>query len=83
MHSSVVHNAVRFILHCNKYVHIMHNKWRKKMQTLINNIAKSITKYNRYRRTFRELSNLTNRELADIGIARCDIPNVASNLIRR
>jgi len=61
----------------------MHNKWRKKMQTLINNIAKSITKYNRYRRTFRELSNLTNRELADIGIARCDIPNVASNLIRR
>ena len=53
------------------------------MQTLINNITKSITKYNRYRRTFRELSNLTNRELADIGIARCDIPNVASNLVRR
>ena len=53
------------------------------MQTLINNITKSIAKYNRYRRTFRELSNLTNRELADIGIARCDIPNVASNLVRR
>jgi uncharacterized protein YjiS (DUF1127 family) len=61
----------------------MHNKWRKNMQTLINNITKSIAKYNRYRRTFRELSNLTNRELADIGIARCDIPNVASNLVRR
>ena len=53
------------------------------MQTLINSIAKSITKYNRYRRTFRELSNLTNRELADIGIARCDISNVANNLVRR
>ena len=53
------------------------------MQNLLNNISKSIAKYNRYRRTFRELSNLTNRELADIGIARCDIPNVASNLVRR
>jgi uncharacterized protein YjiS (DUF1127 family) len=53
------------------------------MQTLVKSIAKKIEEYNRYRRTFRELSNLTNRELADIGIARCDIPNVASNLVTR
>jgi len=53
------------------------------MQTLINSIARSITQYNRYRRTFRELSNLTNRELADIGIARCVISNVAANLVSR
>jgi uncharacterized protein YjiS (DUF1127 family) len=61
----------------------MHNKWRKTMQNLLNNISKSIAKYNRYRRTLNELSRLTNRELADIGIARCDIPNVANNLVRR
>jgi len=53
------------------------------MQNLLNSIAKSIAKYNRYRRTYRELSNLNNRELADIGIARCDIQNVAANLVRR
>ena len=53
------------------------------MQTLINNIAKKIEKYNRYRRTVIELSNLNNRELADIGIARCDIYNVANNSITR
>ena len=53
------------------------------MQTLINNIAKKIEKYNRYRRTVIELSNLKNRELADIGIARCDIYNVANNSITR
>lgn len=53
------------------------------MQTLINNIAKKIEKYNRYRRTVIELSNLNNRELADIGIARCDIYNVAADAIIR
>jgi uncharacterized protein YjiS (DUF1127 family) len=61
----------------------MHNKWRNKMHTLVNNIAKKIATYNRYRRTFRELSNLSNRELADIGISRCDIPNVAADAIIR
>jgi len=53
------------------------------MQTLVKSIAKKIEEYNRYRRTVAELSNLTNRDLADIGIARCDIHSVASNLVRR
>ena len=53
------------------------------MKTLVKSISKKIAEYNRYRRTVIELSNLTNRDLADIGIARCDIPNVAANQIRR
>ena len=61
----------------------MHNKWRKTMQTLLNYITQKIAEHNRYRRTVIELSNLTNRDLADIGIARCDIHNVASNLTNR
>jgi len=61
----------------------MHNKWRIIMQTLVKSIAKKIEEYNRYRRTVAELSNLTNRDLADIGIARCDIQRVASNLVTR
>jgi len=53
------------------------------MKTLVNSIAKKIAEYKRYRRTVIELSNLTNRDLADIGIARCDIHNIAANLIAR
>ena len=53
------------------------------MQTLLNYITQKIAEHNRYRRTVIELSNLTNRDLADIGIARCDIHNVASNLTNR
>ncbi|MDE4134690.1 DUF1127 domain-containing protein [Phaeobacter sp. QD34_3] len=30
-----------------------------------------------YRRTYRALQNLSNRELADIGLNRCDIARVA------
>lgn len=30
-----------------------------------------------YRETIRELNTLSNRELADLGIARCEIPRIA------
>ncbi|MGR3760710.1 DUF1127 domain-containing protein [Roseobacteraceae bacterium NS-SX3] len=30
-----------------------------------------------YKRTFNELNALTNRELADIGVRRCDIADIA------
>jgi uncharacterized protein YjiS (DUF1127 family) len=33
--------------------------------------------YQLYRRTVRELAQLSDRELADLGIARFDIPRVA------
>jgi len=51
------------------------------MNTLVKIIAKKIENYNRYRRTVVELSNLTNRDLADIGISRCDIPRIAAGYI--
>ena len=35
------------------------------------------TRYQRTRRTARELNSLTDKELSDIGIARCDIWTVA------
>ena len=53
------------------------------MQSLVKSIAKKIEQYNRYRRTVVELSNLTNRDLADIGIARCDIPRIAAGFVNR
>ena len=53
------------------------------MQNLLNYISKKLAESNRYRRTVIELSNLTNRDLADIGVSRCDIPNIAAGYIRR
>ena len=47
--------------------------------TLIANINKSIKKYLEYRRTISELSLLSNRDLADLGINRCDIEFIARN----
>jgi uncharacterized protein YjiS (DUF1127 family) len=35
-----------------------------------------------YRQTFVELSTLTDRDLADLGFARCDIPRIARDSAR-
>lgn len=44
---------------------------------LTSSIRRQISRSNRYRETMRELGNLTNRELSDIGITRWDIPRLA------
>ncbi len=36
-----------------------------------------------YRRTYRELSRLTNRELADIGLRRCDLETTCAQVSGR
>ena len=41
-------------------------------------LIRHFNEYRRYRRTVKELSRLSSRELADIGITRCDIPAVAA-----
>ncbi len=41
-------------------------------------IIRAIRAYRDYQRNLNELSQLTDRELADIGIERSDIPRVAS-----
>lgn len=40
-------------------------------------IAAKIRAYLRYRETVSELSRLTNRELADLGVSRSEIPFIA------
>ena len=42
-------------------------------------IIRLIREWKRYNRSLNELSRLGDRELADIGISRCDIPRVAWN----
>jgi len=41
-----------------------------------------VRRWQRYNRTVTELSHLTNRELADLGMTRSDIPRVAREAIR-
>ncbi|MCI5073772.1 DUF1127 domain-containing protein [Oricola sp.] len=45
-------------------------------------IARTLAEWRRYRETSIELSRLTNRELADIGFTRGDIPFVARKAAR-
>lgn len=51
------------------------------MMKSINKLAKAIRlsmeKSMRYKATMEQLGRLNNRELADIGISRCDIPRLA------
>lgn len=41
------------------------------------NIVNKFNKWRSYRRTYNELSKLSNRELDDLGLNRADISNVA------
>ena len=44
---------------------------------MITHLFAAIQRWLAYRETVRELSNLDDRELADLGISRCDIDAVA------
>ena len=41
------------------------------------NIRENFRNWQQYRRTYNELNRLSNRELADLGISRYDIPRIA------
>ena len=47
------------------------------MTNLVNNFLQKLRNYGQYRRSLKELNQLTDRELNDIGIGRGDIHRVA------
>lgn len=47
------------------------------MQTIIENVARWLERQAKIKRTVRELEALNDRDLADIGINRCDIYRIA------
>lgn len=49
---------------------------------MLSSIKKHYTMYRRYRQTVSELSSLTDRDLADLGISRSDIRRIASESVR-
>jgi uncharacterized protein YjiS (DUF1127 family) len=48
------------------------------MTQILENLGSWLKRQERIRRTVRELSVLSDKELFDIGISRCDIQRVAS-----
>jgi uncharacterized protein YjiS (DUF1127 family) len=56
---------------------------KRKSPVMFANIVRFIREWKRYNQSLSELSRLGDRELADIGISRCDIPRVAWNAAHR
>ena len=52
-------------------------------KTMFDFFRDGIKRWNRYNQTRRELDLLTDRELADLGILRADIPRIAREAIAR
>ncbi len=46
------------------------------------NLTRSYNNWRKYRQTINELNRMSNRELADLGIARSDINTVARQAVR-
>ena len=53
--------------------------YESEKNTMIAALARFIQEWKRYNQSLSELSRLGDRELADIGISRSDIPRVAWN----
>jgi uncharacterized protein YjiS (DUF1127 family) len=56
---------------------------RRKTKAVLSPIIHLIQHWKRYGRVVQELSHLSDRELADIGIDRCDIDRIARGQLRR
>ena len=54
-----------------------------KKDTMLTAVIRFIQEWKRYNQSLNELSRLGDRELADIGISRSDIPRVAWNSAHR
>jgi uncharacterized protein YjiS (DUF1127 family) len=56
--------------------------FKKEIAMTIKSIAEKLSAWRRYRVSLRELSRLSDRELADLGIGRGDIERVARQAVR-
>lgn len=54
--------------------------WEEKAHIMKGNKMFNLSKWKKRRATFNELSRLTDKELNDIGISRCDIPRIVREI---
>ena len=68
-------------VHSETYIDLTIPAFRrgKDRKTMFASIARRYQAWRQYEAVRRELSHLTDRELADIGITRCDIERIASD----
>ena len=59
------------------------NSKKEGLMTPFRTIAEKVSAWRRYREAVRELSQLTDRELEDIGVRRGDIPFIAAGAVRK
>ena len=55
---------------------------RKRKKTMFASLVRMIRAWKRYHQSLAELNNLGDRELADIGVVRSDIPRLARESAR-
>ena len=76
--------ASRTMLHCSGGVIRAAGSFNKEgRMTPIKSITEKLSAWRRYREAVRELSQLTDRELEDIGVRRGDIPFIAAGSARK
>jgi uncharacterized protein YjiS (DUF1127 family) len=72
------------MLHCSGGVIRAAGSFNKEgRMTPIKSITEKLSAWRRYREAVRELSQLTDRELEDIGVRRGDIPFIAAGSARK
>jgi uncharacterized protein YjiS (DUF1127 family) len=86
MHFPLSCIATSELLQCNKaiYIHFNDEAFLQRLNrncketTMLLSLIRFIQAFRDYQRNLSELSQLSDRELADIGLDRSDIPNVAA-----
>lgn len=90
MHISISCNATFDLLQCNKEIYLCFQRFtlsfptaqgvhhRRKEISMLLSLIRMIQAFRDYQRNVSELSQLSDRELADIGLDRSDIPRVAA-----
>jgi uncharacterized protein YjiS (DUF1127 family) len=76
LHICTRHN-VYFAAHNKRYVSSAWLFYSRKEEEMLVTIINALRSWHRYNQSLRELSQLGDRELADIGITRSDIARVA------
>ncbi len=74
----LLHREMPFYIHFNEQIHFQELNRRYKETTMLLSLIRMFQAFRDYQRNVSELSQLSDRELADIGLDRSDIPRVAA-----
>jgi uncharacterized protein YjiS (DUF1127 family) len=69
---------ISLYIHFNDEAHLQELNQKYKETTMLLSLIRMIQAFRDYQRNVSELSQLSDRELADIGLDRSDIPRVAA-----